>query len=174
MIRASGIKTRRSRSILWPLPFETLSPIRTVGKESTDLTLMGLSQFESQHSADATGFAFWDSGAAGSIIVRFAAASYGYTSGGTFVFGFTLHAVFQRANFEFAVVGGTLVGPASVSVAANTAATVTATVTNVAADSTVHVILTRVSGGGWTWFQTAIREPGLVVWPPFDEVFSDV
>jgi hypothetical protein len=161
-----------SRAALEPnlIPFETLSPIRTIGREETDFMLIGATHFESLHTPTTTGFAAWESGASGNIIIRFTPAPYGYTGVGTFVFGFTLHAVSVRATFQIQVGGGTLVGSSSVSVAADSAATVT----NIAANSTVSVFLSRVSGGSWRWFQTSIREPGLVIWPPFDKVLSDV
>lgn len=173
-IRAGGFKVPRRLPIRWPIPFETLSPIRTIGREDTDFMLIGATHFESLHTPTTTGFAAWESGASGNIIIRFTPAPYGYTGVGTFVFGFTLHAVSVRATFQIQVGGGTLVGSSSVSVAADSAATVTATVTNIAANSTVSVFLSRVSGGSWRWFQTSIREPGLVIWPPFDKVLSDV
>ncbi|MBN8246080.1 MAG: hypothetical protein J0L84_01405 [Verrucomicrobia bacterium] len=115
-----------------------------------------------------TGFASWEDGKPGLILTRFKAEPYGFSGVGTFVFSWTLRAVFSPASFRFITGSGSLVGPSTVTVPANTTKTVTATITNLAATTDATLFLEQISGGAFLWFKTTIREPGIVLWPPPD------
>lgn len=172
-ILGGAIPETRDARLRWPLPFETLSPSRTVGRPGTNLALIRATQFDSQESSSfPTGFASWETGEPGIILTRFKSESYGFSGAGTFLFSFTVRAVSNPVGFRFLTLGGTLIGAATVTVPANATRTVTATITDLPSATSADLFLEQISGGAWLWFKTTLREPGLVVWPPPDIVLG--
>ena len=144
-------------------PFEVLTPVKTIGRGRTNLTLIRPTILQTDA---ATPFAAFDRRESPNrnpaVSVHFNASAYGVTSIGTYVFTFAVDAP-TRAGFTpsgFAG-SGTVDAPGSIRFAGRRVITVI--LRNVPPNQDVHAAIEQTSGESWSWFSTSIGRPPLVI-----------
>ncbi|MBL9173424.1 MAG: hypothetical protein JNL10_07825 [Verrucomicrobiales bacterium] len=146
-------------------PIETLSPGKTLGKGRTNLTLIESTIVQVDTTPPAPPFANFDktkSERKPAIQMHFDPAAYGFTSPQTFIMEFTLSVV-GTASFNL------VAGPAGVNItgvgARNLSGNVRVSIVfhRLSPGQQVFGFIEQTSGGVWTWFQTQIKLPPLVL-----------
>jgi hypothetical protein len=144
-------------------PIDLLSPVKTVGRGRTNLTLIMPTIVQTDA---ATPYAGFDMSVTPSrrpaVSVHFEPSAYGITAVGTYVLAFAIEtsgpATFSLSGFAG---GGTLSGAGAKSV--NGQQTVSLIFTNVPASAQFYGSLEQTSGGVWSWYRTGINYPPLVL-----------
>ena len=146
-------------------PVETLSPGKTLGKGRTNLTLIEPTIIQVDTTPPAPPFANFDktkSERNPAIQMHFDPAAYGFTSPQTFIMEFTLSVV-GTASFNLGAgpFGLNITGVGTRNVSGNVRVSIV--FHRLAPGQKVFGFVEQTSGGSWTWFQTQIRLPSLVL-----------
>lgn len=146
-------------------PIETLTPARTAGKGRTNLTLIEPTILQVDTTPPAPPFANFDftkSERRPAIQMHFEPAAYGMTSPATYIMEFLI-AVVGTASFNVAAGPPGLIvsGLGTRSVSGN--ARVSVIFRQLPPAQQVFAFLEQTSGGAWTWFQTQVKFPPLVL-----------
>ena len=157
---------------IWNLPFEVLKPAHLIGLARTNTTLVHptIIQTDVLPPFALAPFAEFDMQLApdgrAEVSHHFQAIGYGSTGIGTYIFSFTVQTMGDETGFTFVASPGTLIAP-DVRIHGNTRTfTVTATLADLPATAEASIQLKQTDGAAWRWFQTAIRLPPLVIYPP--------
>ncbi len=148
----------------FPPPIEVISPVHTIGKGRTNLTLGAPDILQTDAATPYAGFSYRATPAGGPFVsVHFQPSAYGITTTATYVIAFLLEAASPVTLNAGGYAGGgtlsgtgpkTLVGKKSLSVVLN----------NVPANGQVNAFFQQSSSGGaWTWYSTSIEYPPLVI-----------
>jgi hypothetical protein len=139
---------------------DTLSPVRTVGRGLTNLTLAAVSTFQTDAIVPR---AFFDRAVtptrAPVVQIHFEPKAYGITFTSNYVVEFTIE-VFTQGTFDLNASGGILLNPGSRTVTGKTI--VTAVLRNVPPAVSNFIALTQTAGPRWEWFSTRIAFPPIV------------
>ena len=151
----------------WFLPIDTISPVHTVGKGRTNLTLIAPDIVQTDTSTETPYASFTShstpSGGPG-VSVHFQPSGYGITSSGTYVVSFLISTSGPVTLTVGGYAGsGTVAGAGSKSVNGNVSVTVV--LQNVPASQPTYASIQQTGGAQWTWFWTTIEPPPLVFQP---------
>jgi len=148
-------------------PIETLTPGRTVGKGRTNLTIIESTIVQVDTTPPAPPFANFDkrlSQRNPAIQMHFDPGAYGFTAPATFIMEFT---VSVAGSGTFLLAGG----PTGLNITnggvktLNGAVRVSLVFHDLPPDQKVFGFLEQRSGGLWTWLQTQVKLPPLVLTP---------
>ncbi len=149
----------------FPPPIEVISPVHTVGKGRTNLTLGSPDILQTDANPPYASFSYRQTTAGGPFVsVHFEPAAYGITTPGSYIIAFLLEAATPVALNAGGYAGGpnppggsgakTLVGKKSISLVLN----------NVPANNQYSAYIQQTSpGGSWTWYSTSIEYPPLII-----------
>lgn len=146
-------------------PVETLSPGRTLGKGRTNLTLIESTIVQVDTTAPAPPFANFDktkSERNPAIQMHFDPAAYGFTSPQTFIMEFTLSVV-GTASFNLGAgpFGLNITGIGTRNLSGNVRVSIV--FHRLPPGQKVFGFVEQTSGGSWTWFQTQVKLPPLIL-----------
>lgn len=146
-------------------PVETLSPGRTLGKGRTNLTLIESTLVQVDTAAPAPPFANFDktkSERNPAIQMHFDPAAYGFTSPQTFIMEFTLSVV-GTASFNLGAgpFGLNITGVGTRNLSGNVRVSIV--FHRLAPGFKVFGFVEQTTGASWTWSQTQIKLPPLVL-----------
>ncbi|MFO1459771.1 MAG: hypothetical protein U1G08_10195 [Verrucomicrobiota bacterium] len=146
-------------------PVEILSPVRTLGKGRTNLTLIESTIVQVDTTPPAPAFASFDKSKSERnpvVQIHFDPAAYGFTAPQTFIVEFTLSVV-GTASFNVAggPIGLDIVGAGARSLSGNVRVSIV--FRRLSPGQNVFAFLEQKSGGSWTWLQTQVRIPPLVL-----------
>jgi hypothetical protein len=146
-------------------PIETLSPGRTLGKGRTNLTLIESTIVQVDTTPPAPPFANFDktkSERKPAIQMHFDPAAYGFTSAQTYIMEFTLSVV-GTASFNLGAgpFGLNITGVGTRNLSGNVR--VSLVFHRLPPGQNVFGFVEQSSGGPWTWFQTQVKLPPLVL-----------
>lgn len=146
-------------------PVETLSPVRTLGKGRTNLTLIESTLVQVDTTPPAPPFANFDKSKSQRnpvVQVHFDPAAYGFTAPQTFIMEFTLSVV-GTASFNLAggPIGLDIVGTGARNLSGNVRVSIV--FRRLSPGQNVFCFVEQTSGGSWTWLQTQIKLPPLVL-----------
>jgi hypothetical protein len=144
-------------------PYEVLSPVKTVGRGRTNLTLIRSTVFQTDAATPFASFDLRESPNRNpAVSVHFNASAYGITWTGTYVFTFAVDAPTRAAFTPSGFAGsGTVDAPASIRFAGRRVITVI--LRNVPPNQDVNAAIEQTSGEAWSWFSTSIGRPPLVI-----------
>jgi hypothetical protein len=150
----------------WPLffqPIETLSCTRTVGHGRTNVTLIMPTIVQVDAATPYAGFNRQTTPSRNPIAqAHFEPAAYGITAPATYFMAFTIESSGQSTfNLAGYAGGGTLDGAGSKVVSGQQI--VTLIFRNVPPGAQVYGYVEQTSGGQWSWFQTRVSFPPLVI-----------
>lgn len=146
--------------IFWA-PIDFLSPVHTVGKERTNLTLIRPTILQTDAVTPYAGFDRQESPTRNpAVSIHFEPAAYGITGVGTYVCTFTVESGGPvTLNASGYAASGTVVGAGPRSV--NGKQTVSLTLKNLPAYGGWAAI-EQTAGAGWVWYSARIAYPPLV------------
>jgi hypothetical protein len=148
----------------FPPPIDVISPIKTIGKGRTNLTLGAPDILQTDAATPYASFSYRQTPAGGPFVsVHFEPAAYGITTPATYVIAFLLEsssAVSLVAGGYAA--GGTLSGTGAKTLVGKKSLAVV--LENVPANGQVNAYIQQTSSGGpWTWYSTSIEYPPLII-----------
>ncbi|WP_232497307.1 hypothetical protein [Agromyces humatus] len=142
---------------------EALSPIRTVGKGRTGITLIRPTILQTDAATPYAGFDRRESPTRNpAVSVHFSPGAYGATGPGTYVFTFAVEA-FGTAAFAPTGYAGSGVVDAAGSISFSGRRTITVILRNVQPGQDTWAAIEQTSGASWSWFSTRISHPPLVL-----------
>jgi hypothetical protein len=144
-------------------PIDLLSPVKTVGRGRTNLTLIMATIVQTDA---ATPYAGFDMRATPSrrpaVSMHVEPSAYGIAATGTYVMSFAIETsgpvTFSLSGYA---AGGTLSGAGAKTV--NGQQTVSLVFNNVPASAQFYGTLEQTGGGVWSWYRTSINYPPLVL-----------
>ena len=153
--------------IFW-LPIEVLSPIKTVGKGRTNLTLIRPTILQADATEPYAGFDLRESPNRNpAVAVHFNPGAYGATGVGTYVFTFAVEAYTRTAFSPTGYAGsGTVDAPGSIRFSGRRVITII--LRNVQPGQDTWAAIEQTSGEAWSWFSTRVSHPPLVLDPIFN------
>lgn len=159
-------KRRAGELGLGPLfwaPIEVLSPIKTVGKGRTNLTLIRPTIVQTDTGEPYAGFDRRESPNRNpAVAVHFNPGAYGATGVGTYVFTFAVEAYARTAFSPTGYAGsGTVDAPGSIRFSGRRLITII--LRNVQPGQDTWAAIEQTSGEAWSWFSTRISHPPLVL-----------
>jgi hypothetical protein len=144
---------------LWPfVPIEVLSPIKTVGRGRTNLTLVNPTILQTDATTPYAGFGEGD----GTVSVHFEPIAYGITSIATYVMVFNIQTV-GSANFTLSGYVGSGSLPNAGNKTLNGSVAIGLIMKDVQPYQQTYGYLRHLSGGRWNWFSTIVKFPDIVV-----------
>lgn len=144
-------------------PFEVLTPVKTVGRGRTNLTLIRPTILQTDAATPFAGFDLRESPNRNpAVSVHFNASANGVTSTGTYVFTFAVDAPTRAAFTPSGFAGsGTVDAPGSIRFAGRRVITVI--LRNVPPNQDVFAAIEQTSGESWSWFSTSIGRPPIII-----------
>jgi hypothetical protein len=143
----------------WPfVPIEVLSPIKTVGRGRTNLTLVSPTILQTDAATPYAGFGEGD----GTVSVHFEPIAYGITSIATYIMWFDIQ-TFGSANFTLSGYVGSGSLPNAGNKTLNGSVSVGLIMKDVQPYQQTYGYLRHLSGARWNWFSTVIKFPDIVV-----------
>ncbi|MGW9629313.1 hypothetical protein ACWGST_01305 [Agromyces sp. NPDC055520] len=157
-------KYRLGELVLGPIfwaPIDVLSPVHTVGKGRTNLTLIRPTIVQTDAATPYAGFDRRESPTRNpAVSIHFEPAAYGITGAGTYVCTFSVESGGPvTLNADGYAAGGTVVGAGPRSVTGKQ--TVSITLKNLPA-SGGSASVEQTAGASWSWYSTRISYPPLV------------
>ena len=151
-------------TVVFPfLPIETLTPSKTVGKGRTNLTFIEPTIVQIDTTPPAPTFANFDktlSRRNPTIQMHFEPAAYGMTSPATYIMEFMISVV---GTSTFNLVGGPVAATNGGTKTLSGNVRVSLVFRGLSPGQQVFGFLEQRSGGPWTWFQTQVKFPPLVL-----------
>jgi len=142
---------------IWPwVPIEVLSPIKTVGRGRTNLTLVSPTILQTDATTPYAGFG------RGTVSVHFEPIAYGITSVATYIMVFNIQ-TFGSATFYLGGYVGTGSLPNAGNKTLNGSVSVGLIMKDVQPYQQTYGYLQQTSGASWNWFSTVIKFPDIVV-----------
>ncbi len=148
----------------FPPPIEVISPVHTVGKGRTNLTLGSPDILQTDANPPYASYSYRQTTAGGPFVsVHFEPAAYGITTPATYVIAFLLEAASPvTLNAGGYAAGGTLGGTGPKTL--NGKKSLSVVLGNVPANGQVNAYFQQTApGGSWTWYSTSIEYPPLVI-----------
>jgi len=147
---------------VWPfVPIEVISPIKTIGRGRTNLTLVSPTILQTDATTPYAGFGTGD----GTVSVHFEPIAYGITSVATYIMAFNIQTVGTATFWLDGYVGsGSLPNKGSKTV--NGSVTVALLMKDVQPYQQTYGYLRHTAGGSWNWYSTVIKFPDIVVTLP--------
>ncbi|WP_173924171.1 hypothetical protein [Agromyces sp. Marseille-P2726] len=150
--------------IFWA-PIEVLSPIKTVGKGRTNLTVIAPTILQTDATEPYAGFDLRESPNRNPVVaVHFNPGAYGATGLGTYVFTFAVEA-YTRCGFTPSGYAGSGTVDAPGSIRFSGRRLITIILRNVQPGQDTWTSIEQTSGENWAWFSTRISHPPLVFDP---------
>jgi len=146
---------------LFIFPIETISPVKTVGKARTNLTLIRPTILQTDAATPHAGFDRRESPTRDpAVSIHFEPKGYGITSVSTYLMVFRIEA-FGSCKFSLSgFAGGGTFTPSSRTVNGQT--TISLVFRNVPPSAQIFGAITQTAGVAWQWFSTSIEFPPLV------------
>ena len=139
-------------------PIDALSPIKTVGKGRTNLTLNSPTIFQTDATTPYATFG------AGIVQMHFEPIAYGITYAASYIMEFNVQTFGSATvDLEGEVGSGSL--PNTGTKVINGSMTVQLVMQNVPPSQQTYGYLSQTSGASWNWYSTIIRFPPLVIEP---------
>jgi hypothetical protein len=143
----------------WPI--ETLSPVKTVGRGRTNLTLIRPTIVQTDANTPHASFDRRESPNRNPVVqMHFEPNAYGITAPSTYIMSFKIEAV-GACTFNLAGSFGLLSNAGARTV--NGLTTISLTFTGVPAATQLFGFIEQTAGGRWNWFSTEVRFPALVL-----------
>jgi hypothetical protein len=150
-------------------PIEILSPVKTVGRGRTNLTLIRptIVQVDADTGNGAKPYAGFDRRESPTrnpaVSMHFEPKAYGITAVSTYVMVFSIEVIGQASTFDLSgfAGGGTVANSGSRTLSGQT--TVSLVLRNVPPSAEVWGAITQKAGGQWNWYTVQARYPALVV-----------
>jgi hypothetical protein len=150
--------------IFWA-PIEVLSPVKTVGKGRTNLTLIRPTILQTDATEPYAGFDRRESPNRNpAVAVHFNPGAYGATGVATYVFTFAVEA-YTRCGFTPSGYAGSGTVDAPGSIRFEGRRVITIILRNVQPGQDTWTSIEQTSGENWSWFSTRISHPPLVFDP---------
>jgi hypothetical protein len=150
--------------IFWA-PIEVLSPVKTVGKGRTNLTLIRPTILQTDATEPYAGFDRRESPNRNpAVAVHFNPGAYGATGVATYVFTFAVEA-YTRCGFTPSGYAGSGTVDAPGSIRFEGRRVITIILRNVQPGQDTWTSIEQTSGENWSWFSTRISHPPLVFEP---------
>lgn len=148
--------------IFWA-PIEVLSPIKTVGRGRTNLTLIRPTILQTDTGVPYAGFDRRESTNRNpAVSVHFNPGAYGATGVGTYVFTFAVEA-FGTATFAPTGYAGSGTVDAAGSISFSGRRVITVILRNVQPGQDTWAAIEQTGGEAWSWFSTRISHPPIVL-----------
>lgn len=148
----------------WSLPIDTISPVHTVGKGGTNLTLLAPDLLQTDAATPYASFTSNAHPGGPGVSVHFQPAAYGIATTATYLISFL---VSTSAAVTLNVLGyagaGAVVGAGAKTVNGNVSVNVL--LQNVPASQLTYASIQQTGGAQWSWFSTTIEYPPLVFHP---------
>lgn len=145
----------------WPI--ETLSPVKTVGRGRTNITLIRSTIVQTDANTPYAGFDRRESPSRNPVAqVHFEPKAYGITAPSTYIMSFRIEAV-GACTFNLAGSFGFLTNAGARTV--NGLTTISLTFKDVPSNQQIFGYIEQTAGGQWNWFSTDVRYPSLVLQP---------
>lgn len=138
-------------------PIDALSPIKTVGKGRTNLTLISPTIFQIDATTPYASF-----GTGGIVQMHFEPIAYGITYAASYLMEFIIQTT-GSATFSLDGYVGSGSLPNAGTTVINGSMTVQLVMQNVQPSQQTYGTLSQTSGASWTWYYTIIRFPPLIV-----------
>lgn len=143
------------------LPIETLSPIKTIGKGRTNLTIIMSTIVQIDSTVPTATFDRRQTPSRNPIIqMHFEPIAYGITSVATYIMEFTIQA-FGQSTFNLS--GGPVPTTNGGTKVLNGSQKVSLIFPNLAPTQQVFGFMEQTAGVAWSWFSTSVRFPPIVV-----------
>ena len=147
-------------------PIETLSPIKTIGKGRTNLTIIEPTIVQIDTLAPSIPYAGFDRRVSPhrnpTIQMHFQASGYGITTPGTYLMYFSIEAI-GSCTFNVAVNPGLAGVTGTGSKTFSGQNVVSLIFKNLAPSFELYAYVEQTAGGAWNWFSTRVTYPPLLI-----------